>query len=146
MSTGSTGSRGFTDRWNAGRAAGAAAEAAAGQGKPLDHAHLSRYTLGDRSLELEILDLFLGEAPRTLARIEALASSGAAGDAKDWHAACHTLKGSARAVGAVDVAVAAEAAEKETDRSAERLKQHARSIAAAVTVVSDYIAAWRVAA
>lgn len=72
---------------------------------PVDHAHLARYTLGNRSLELEVLQLFAEQAPITLQQLRAATS------AKDWHVAAHTLKGSARAVGARAVATAAEMAE-----------------------------------
>jgi HPt (histidine-containing phosphotransfer) domain-containing protein len=74
--------------------------------QPIDHAHLARYTMGNRALELEVLQLFAGQAPETLA------SLAAAADAKGWHVAAHTLKGSARAVGAFALAHAAELAEK----------------------------------
>ncbi|MFN3867563.1 MAG: hypothetical protein ACK4MF_00690, partial [Hyphomicrobiaceae bacterium] len=37
----------------------------------IDHAHLARYTLGDQALEVEVLELFVGDAPRTLARLRA---------------------------------------------------------------------------
>ncbi len=72
----------------------------------IDHAHLSRYTLGNRALELEVLQLFAGQAPETLASLSAAAT------AKDWHAAAHTLKGSARCVGAFAIAAAAEETER----------------------------------
>jgi HPt (histidine-containing phosphotransfer) domain-containing protein len=73
---------------------------------PIDHAHLGRYTMGSRPLEVEVLQLFAGQAPATLAELQA------ATDAKAWHMAAHTLKGSARAVGAFAVANAAERAER----------------------------------
>jgi HPt (histidine-containing phosphotransfer) domain-containing protein len=72
---------------------------------PVDHAHLARYTLGSRSLEIEVLRLFAEQAPVTLQELTAATS------AKEWHAAAHTLKGSARAVGAHQVAKTAEIAE-----------------------------------
>jgi hypothetical protein len=34
--------------------------------RPLDHAHLRRYTLGDAKLEREILGLFLAQIPLTI--------------------------------------------------------------------------------
>ncbi|MCH9765094.1 MAG: Hpt domain-containing protein [Alphaproteobacteria bacterium] len=60
---------------------------------PLDHAHLSRYTLSDRSLEIEILRLFLAQIPLTIETLKFASMD------KDWVVAAHTLKGSARAVG-----------------------------------------------
>lgn len=60
---------------------------------PLDHSHLSRYTLSDRSLELEILRLFLAQIPLTIESLKFASMD------EDWVVAAHTLKGSARAVG-----------------------------------------------
>jgi HPt (histidine-containing phosphotransfer) domain-containing protein len=73
---------------------------------PLDIFHLRRFTLGDRRLELEILKLFIDQAPLTIAALQ---------DARndhDWLNAAHTLKGSARAVGAWRLADLAERAER----------------------------------
>lgn len=60
---------------------------------PLDHEHLSRYTLSDRGLELEILKLFLAQIPLTIESLKFASMD------QDWVIAAHTLKGSARAVG-----------------------------------------------
>ena len=73
---------------------------------PLDIFHLRRFTLGDRRLELEILNLFIDQAPLT---IQALQN---AGNDHDWLNAAHALKGSARAVGAWRLANLAERAER----------------------------------
>jgi HPt (histidine-containing phosphotransfer) domain-containing protein len=86
------------------REAGAAAD-------PLDLAHLRRFTLGDRSLEMEVLHLFIDQAPFT---IEAMKE---AGTDREWASAAHTLKGSARAVGAWRLATLAEQAERLGGRS-----------------------------
>ncbi len=72
---------------------------------PIDLKHLRRYTLGDASLEREILDLFLNQLPQT---IGALAG---AVDQRECKIAAHTLKGSGRAVGAWRIARIAEQAE-----------------------------------
>ncbi len=77
-----------------------------GYSEPLDLQHLGRYTLGDRDLEQEILELFIEQVPKTLEALKT-ASSG-----KDWQMAAHTLKGSGRAVGAWRVAELAEHAER----------------------------------
>src|SRR5690606_18408530 len=84
---------------------------------PIDWAHLSRYTMNDRALEQEVLGLFAMEAPRYLAQLQSAASH------KAWIEAAHTLKGSARAVGAWAIAECAQAAEA-VEISAER--EHAR--------------------
>jgi HPt (histidine-containing phosphotransfer) domain-containing protein len=71
----------------------------------LDRNHLARYTLGDADLEQEVLELFVGQMPQTLAVL------GESEDQKSRLRAAHTIKGSARAVGAWKLAEAAERAE-----------------------------------
>jgi HPt (histidine-containing phosphotransfer) domain-containing protein len=70
---------------------------------PLDLSHLNRMTLGDASLEHEVLAMF---AAQSVGLIGALAAWPA-----DAGALAHTLKGSARAIGAFGVADAAESLE-----------------------------------
>ena len=72
---------------------------------PVDLKHLRRYTLGDAGLEREILELFFGQLPATIAALASAATP------KDWKVAAHTLKGSGRAVGAWRIARIAEQAE-----------------------------------
>jgi HPt (histidine-containing phosphotransfer) domain-containing protein len=72
--------------------------------RPIDLVHLARMTLGDRGLEREVLALFDRQATVLVARMRA-ASPGAVASV------AHTLKGSARGVGAWGVAAAAEAVE-----------------------------------
>lgn len=72
---------------------------------PIDRAHLARYTMGNVHLETEVLGLFATQAPEYLNLLQRSRS------AKDWRDAAHTLKGSARAVGAWHVAQSAEDAE-----------------------------------
>jgi HPt (histidine-containing phosphotransfer) domain-containing protein len=103
---------------------------------PVDLAHLRRYTLGDRGLELEILGLFVDQLPITIAALTEAPTE------KAWAMAAHTLKGSARAVGAWPLATIAEDAERmhglptATRRGAvvDRLEEAAR-------VARDFIAA-----
>lgn len=73
--------------------------------RPIDLVHLWRYTLGNRSLEREVLTLFHTQSEIYLQRLKE-----ASGD-KDWADAAHTIKGSARGIGAWRVARSAEAAE-----------------------------------
>ncbi len=66
---------------------------------PIDIEHLQRMTLGDAGLEREVLAMFSAQAvhlAEALARLPA-----------DAGALAHTLKGSARAIGAFGVAEAA---------------------------------------
>jgi HPt (histidine-containing phosphotransfer) domain-containing protein len=72
--------------------------------RPIDLVHLARMTLGERSLEREVLQLFDRQALILMERMQA-----APVDAVPTLA--HTLKGSARAIGAAHVARAAEAIE-----------------------------------
>lgn len=79
----------------------------------IDLVHLSKYTLGDRSLECELLGLFRCQAGVYVERLEGCSSP------KEWRDAAHSLKGSARGIGAWAVADHAEAAEQLTDPSEE---------------------------
>src|SRR5437016_9952482 len=80
------------------------APALAPDDRPIDLVHLARMTLGDRSLEREVLQLFDRQAVLLVARMRAAEPCSVA-------AVAHTLKGSARGVGAWRVAGAAEAVE-----------------------------------
>lgn len=71
----------------------------------LDLAHLSRYSMGDRALEAELLSLF-----RAQVRMQASAIALADG-AESWKFATHTLKGVARTLGAWRIARTATALE-----------------------------------
>jgi HPt (histidine-containing phosphotransfer) domain-containing protein len=62
--------------------------------------------MGDAALELEVLKLFDQQAPLTIERLRQ-----ARGE-KQWREAAHTLKGSARAVGAWKLADAAASGER----------------------------------
>ena len=105
---------------------------------PLDLVHLARQSLGDRGLEGELLSLFSGQCAQILAQIEASAAAGRHGSIPDL---AHTLKGSARAVGAFAVAEAAGACE--IARSGELPAAVARldaAVAAARAVIVDLLA------
>lgn len=71
----------------------------------LDEGHLKRMTLGDQSLEREVLQVFARQIMLMLKRIVCAEPAHAA-------AAAHTLKGSARGLGAWRVANAAERLEQ----------------------------------
>jgi HPt (histidine-containing phosphotransfer) domain-containing protein len=71
---------------------------------PIDVSHLARMTLGDVSLEREVLQLYDRQAGMLLARMDQAAPAVIA-------ACAHTLKGSSRGIGAWRVACAAEAVE-----------------------------------
>lgn len=71
----------------------------------IDTAHLSRMTLGDHALEIQVLELFDRQADLLTARMREVAPAGVA-------TLAHTLTGSARGIGAWQVAAAAEALER----------------------------------
>jgi chemotaxis protein histidine kinase CheA len=80
----------------------------------IDEEHLGQMTFGDRGLEREVLEIFRRQAAIMLGRISGSEPATAS-------AAVHTLKGSARGIGAWRVARAAERLEQaraETERSA----------------------------
>ena len=74
--------------------------------RAIDLVHLARQTLGDRDLEREVLDLFVTQARTILDRLQASPDLRARSDL------AHTLKGSARSVGAWRVAAEAESCEQ----------------------------------
>lgn len=74
--------------------------------RPVDMAHLARQTFGDRALEQEVLGMFVQQLSVIQERLAA------AGEA-ERRTLAHTLKGSARAVGAFAIAQCAEAMEDE---------------------------------
>jgi HPt (histidine-containing phosphotransfer) domain-containing protein len=80
-----------------------------GTSSAIDGNHLGRMTLGDRRLEREVLELFLRQTAIMLDRIVGAEPPLAA-------AAAHTLKGSARGIGAWRVARAAELLEEAAAR------------------------------
>ncbi len=95
--------------------------------KPIDFNHLARQTMGDKELEIEVLQLFTRNA-RTL--LHDLSISDDAG----MKAIAHRLKGSADAVGAFNVSAAAEAVENGGRDGAELAK-----VASAVVEAENFI-------
>lgn len=97
---------------------------------PIDIEHLRRMTLGDAGLEHEVLAMFSAQAVRLMDTLAALPA--------DACALAHTLKGSARAIGASGVAEAAgrlEAAIQDGNDPAESLAELADAIALARTEI-----------
>jgi HPt (histidine-containing phosphotransfer) domain-containing protein len=80
---------------------------------PIDVDHLARMTLGDRSLEREVLQLFDRQVDMLMARLTG-------GDPSAVTGAAHTLKGSAQGIGARNVALAAAAVERAAEDDAAR--------------------------
>jgi len=60
-----------------------------GPSRPVDLVHLSRYTLGVRNLEREVVELFCTQSAIYLERLREAPSD------RQWKDAAHSLKGSA---------------------------------------------------
>ncbi|MBU2146577.1 Hpt domain-containing protein [Mesorhizobium sp. 10J20-29] len=97
--------------------------------RPIDLAHLARQTMGDRELEREVLSLFVDQV---LSVRDQLAHA----DVKARKQLAHSLKGSARSVGAAAIGRCAEAIE---DNPADR--QAERRLSRLIDEVRDFIAA-----
>jgi HPt (histidine-containing phosphotransfer) domain-containing protein len=106
---------------------GQAAATAAGSEAAIDLAHLRRATFGEDSLAREVLRLFDRQADILLAQIKRASPGSAASLA-------HTLKGSARGIGAWKVAATAEQYElAEQGSDAESLAHSFEQLGHAVT-------------
>ena len=104
-------------------------------GRPIDLVPLSRQTFGGRDLEAELLRLFDRQSSQIVARL----TDGPVSEAR-WRAElAHTLKGSARAVGAFGVAAAAEAYELDARAGAD-LGKALSTLTAAVEATRGAIA------
>jgi HPt (histidine-containing phosphotransfer) domain-containing protein len=97
---------------------------------PIDIEHLGRMTLGDASLEQEVLAMFSAQSVGLIRSLAALPA--------DAGALAHTLKGSARAIGAFRVADAAESVEaliRNGDDPSEALAELKDAVAQARTAI-----------
>ena len=104
--------------------------------RPVDLVHLSRYTLGDRALEREVLELFSAQGSVYLERLR-----GAPSD-MEWQHAAHSLKGSAKAIGAWRVASACERAEAVSGEALAAARTlHLRDLEASLQEAEIYIGA-----
>lgn len=99
----------------------------------IDLEHLARMTLGERGLEAEVLTLFEQQAVVLLARMRDSAPAAVA-------AFAHTLKGSARGIGAWRVAHAAAAVEMNAIGATGEVAAAVSGLAAAVEEAKAAIA------
>jgi HPt (histidine-containing phosphotransfer) domain-containing protein len=76
--------------------------------RPVDLAHLARYTGGDQALNAEVLQLFVNQCGELVQRMDDVLQSG---DGKTWREVAHSLKGAARGIGAFQMGDAAAACE-----------------------------------
>jgi HPt (histidine-containing phosphotransfer) domain-containing protein len=79
--------------------------------RPIDLDHLARQTMGDKTLEIEVLQLFARSTRHLLQELSA-------SDADGVKALAHRLKGAADAIGAVRVSAAAATLENDGRDSA----------------------------
>ena len=100
-----------------------------GRSRPVDMAHLSRQTMGDRSLEQEVLALFVQHALSVRDKITDA-------DIHERLLLAHGLKGSARGVGAFAIADCATDIEQTPDDS-----RTLKRLGALIDEVRDFIAA-----
>ena len=101
---------------------------------PIDIEHLQRMTLGDASLEREVLAMFSGQSIRLMHELAAPSS--------DRRALAHTLKGSARAIGAFRLAEAAaflEAILQRGDDPSEALDELADAVAGVRAAIDEIL-------
>ena len=101
---------------------------------PIDTDHLQRMTLGDASLEREVLAMFSGQAMRLMRELAAPSS--------DRRALAHMLKGSARAIGAFRVGEAAELLEavlRQGDDPSEALDELTDAVTGARAAIDEIL-------
>jgi HPt (histidine-containing phosphotransfer) domain-containing protein len=97
------------------------------QSRPIDLVHLATQTMGDKNLEVEVLQMFARQARRALHDM-------ASADGTQVIAAAHRLKGAAGAVGAFKVSAAAERLEDNGSDATLRA-----AVAAAVVEAENFI-------
>ena len=97
---------------------------------PIDFEHLKRMTLDDAGLEQEVLAMFAAQSAQLIGRLADLP--------EDAPSLAHTLKGSARAIGAFAVADAAarlEAVLSDGDDPSNQLSELCEAVAVARTAI-----------
>jgi chemotaxis protein histidine kinase CheA len=108
----------------------------AGFDPPIDLVHLASQCLGDHELQVELLGLFRRQAPVLTAQLSDSPPPSLESRAK----IAHTLRGSALAVGARRVALAAWSIEELAAGSGDRNVAEARAIAALQSAVAEALA------
>lgn len=98
-------------------------------GQAVDFAYLEAFAAGDRGVVREVLGLFLDQAK--------VWEAGLSAPSDGWRDLAHTIKGSARGIGARPLGDVAEAAERDGPGVAASLRAQ---LAAAVAEIEDYLA------
>jgi len=103
----------------------------------IDTVHLARMTLGDEALKREVLTLFVRQSTDLVTRMSSFPA--------DMAAIAHTLKGSARGIGAFPAAASAERLERSSDRSQARaaLSELKDAISGTVRAIDELLASTR---
>lgn len=101
--------------------------------RPIDLVHLATYTLGNRPLERELLGMFRMQADLYVSRLEAAQSE------TEWKNTAHSLKGSARGLGAWAVGELAEQAERAAGADASTRRALLGEISKALAAVKVFI-------
>lgn len=96
----------------------------------VDFDYLETYTAGDRQVIAEVLALFLGQA-------RGWATALSAPDPARWRDLAHTIKGSARGIGAGPLAEAADRGERGSPDLAADLQA---ALTATITDIEQYLA------
>ncbi len=99
--------------------------------RPVDLAHLARQTMGNRDLEREVLHLFLRQTARLMPRL--------ADPAADLAFLAHVILGSARGIGAREVAAAAERLERAARSDPATARSELAALASAVEEANRFI-------
>lgn len=97
--------------------------------RPIDLVHLARQTCGDRELEREVLSMFVHQLATSRSRLEHA-------DLDERRMIAHTIKGSARGIGAFAVADCAVEIENHPDDNALQTK-----LFAMIEDVREFVAA-----
>lgn len=106
--------------------------------KPVDLVHLSRQTFGSKELENEVLGLFVSHSKQCIDRLRVATTD------KEWTDILHTIKGSARAIGAWNTGNLAEQYEQKVkhltkNEKAEVLVEMQKDIEQTVDFISGLI-------
>ncbi|HUG63508.1 MAG TPA: Hpt domain-containing protein [Methylomirabilota bacterium] len=99
--------------------------------RPVDLAHLARQTMGSRELEREVLHLFLRQTARVMPRF--------ADPSADRVLLAHILLGSARGIGARQVAAAAERLEQVARVNPRAIERELDDLAEAIETTNSFI-------
>ncbi len=101
--------------------------------RPVDLVHLARHTLGNRDLEREVLQLFGRQSAVYLGRLRGAHS------VAERRTAAHTIKGSARGIGAWRIAELADVFEQMPDNAVDLDSLDYGELTQAIEVANSYI-------